>query len=116
MSAILKTEKLRVEYIGGEIQKTSKVALHGLDLEVRAGEVFGFLRQVRVVARPLVGDGAALRDGYRQIVDASARAVDRASDFARAFVGDSAGDHGIVGSVRGSRGQLCIPLSQSGLA
>lgn len=43
MSAILKTEKLRVEYPGREFQKTPKVALHGLDLEVRAGEVFGFL-------------------------------------------------------------------------
>lgn len=43
MSVILKTEKLRVEYPGREFQKTAKVALHGLDLEVRAGEVFGFL-------------------------------------------------------------------------
>lgn len=43
MSAILKTEKLRVEYPGREFQKTAKVALRGLDLEVRAGEVFGFL-------------------------------------------------------------------------
>lgn len=43
MSSILKTEKLRVEYVGGEFKKASKVALHGLDLEVRAGEVFGFL-------------------------------------------------------------------------
>lgn len=43
MSMILKTEKLRVEYVGGESQKSAKVALHGLDLEVHAGEVFGFL-------------------------------------------------------------------------
>jgi ABC-2 type transport system ATP-binding protein len=43
MNAILKTEKLRVEYFGGSSQKASKVALQGLDLEVRAGEVFGFL-------------------------------------------------------------------------
>lgn len=43
MSAILKTEKLRVEYVGGEWQKASKVALHGLDLQISAGEVFGFL-------------------------------------------------------------------------
>ena len=43
MEIILKTEKLRVEYSGGEFQKTPKVALHGLDLEVHAGEVFGFL-------------------------------------------------------------------------
>jgi len=43
MSAILRTKKLRVEYVGGEVSKTAKVALHGLDLEVRAGEVFGFL-------------------------------------------------------------------------
>jgi ABC-2 type transport system ATP-binding protein len=43
MSAILRAEKLRVEYVGGELQKTPKVALRGLDLEVKAGEVFGFL-------------------------------------------------------------------------
>jgi len=43
MSAILKLEKLRVEYPGVEASKTKKVALQGLDLEVRAGEVFGFL-------------------------------------------------------------------------
>lgn len=43
MSAILKTEKLRVEYRGDRSKQTVKVALHGLDLEVRAGEVFGFL-------------------------------------------------------------------------
>lgn len=43
MSIILKIERLRVEYPGREFQKAPKVALHGLDLEVRAGEVFGFL-------------------------------------------------------------------------
>jgi ABC-2 type transport system ATP-binding protein len=43
METILKTDKLRVEYSGGEFQKTPKVALQGLDLEVHAGEVFGFL-------------------------------------------------------------------------
>jgi ABC-2 type transport system ATP-binding protein len=43
MSIILKTDKLRVEFRDREFQKTPKVALHGLDLEVRAGEVFGFL-------------------------------------------------------------------------
>jgi ABC-2 type transport system ATP-binding protein len=43
MSAILKTEKLRVEFINREFRQATKVALHGLDLEVNAGEVFGFL-------------------------------------------------------------------------
>jgi ABC-2 type transport system ATP-binding protein len=43
MSAILKTEKLRVEYASRESRSGIKVALNGLDLEVRAGEVFGFL-------------------------------------------------------------------------
>src|SRR5882672_2054610 len=43
MNVILKTEKLRVEYHSREFRQTSKVALQGLDLEVRAGEVFGFL-------------------------------------------------------------------------
>ncbi len=43
MSTILKTEKLRVEYRGRELRRAVKVALHGLDLEVGAGEVFGFL-------------------------------------------------------------------------
>lgn len=42
MSIILKCEKLRVEYPARDNQAV-KVALHGLDLEVRAGEVFGFL-------------------------------------------------------------------------
>lgn len=43
METILKTETLRVEYRSREVQKQSKIALHGLDLEVKAGEVFGFL-------------------------------------------------------------------------
>jgi ABC-2 type transport system ATP-binding protein len=43
MSTILKTEKLRVEYRSRELRQGTKVALQGLDLEVRAGEVFGFL-------------------------------------------------------------------------
>ncbi|HEX7652374.1 MAG TPA: ABC transporter ATP-binding protein, partial [Verrucomicrobiae bacterium] len=43
MSAILQTQKLRVEYRSQELRQSAKVALHGLDLEVRAGEVFGFL-------------------------------------------------------------------------
>jgi len=43
MSAILQTQKLRVEYRSRELRQPVKVALHGLDLEVRAGEVFGFL-------------------------------------------------------------------------
>jgi ABC-2 type transport system ATP-binding protein len=43
MSAILKTEKLRVEFTSGELRQTTKVALGGLDLEVNDGEVFGFL-------------------------------------------------------------------------
>ena len=43
MSAILKTQKLRVEFRSREMRQATKVALAGLDLEVRAGEVFGFL-------------------------------------------------------------------------
>lgn len=43
METILKTETLRVEYSSRVVQKQSKIALHGLDLEVKAGEVFGFL-------------------------------------------------------------------------
>jgi ABC-2 type transport system ATP-binding protein len=43
MTAILQTQKLRVEYRSRELRQGTKVALHGLDLEVRAGEVFGFL-------------------------------------------------------------------------
>jgi len=43
MTAILKTQKLRVEYRSRDLRQATKVALTGLDLEVRAGEVFGFL-------------------------------------------------------------------------
>jgi len=43
MSVILKTEKLRVEFTSKDLRKTIKVALSGLDLEVQAGEVYGFL-------------------------------------------------------------------------
>ncbi len=43
MSAILKTEKLQVEFKSREFRQGTKIALHGLDLEVNAGEVFGFL-------------------------------------------------------------------------
>jgi ABC-2 type transport system ATP-binding protein len=43
MSAILRTEKLRVEYRSRELKQSAKIALHGLDLSVHAGEVFGFL-------------------------------------------------------------------------
>ena len=43
MTAILQTQKLRVEYRSREVRQGSKIALHGLDLEVHAGEVFGFL-------------------------------------------------------------------------
>jgi len=43
MSVILKTEKLRVEFTSHEFRQTPKIALSGLDLEVSAGEVFGFL-------------------------------------------------------------------------
>ncbi len=43
MTAILQTQKLRVEYRSRELRQATKVALNGLDLEVRAGEVFGFL-------------------------------------------------------------------------
>jgi ABC-2 type transport system ATP-binding protein len=43
MSIILKTQKLRVEYRSRELRQATKTALTGLDLEVRAGEVFGFL-------------------------------------------------------------------------
>src|ERR1700722_16722798 len=43
MGVILKTEKLRVEFSSREFRQTTKVALRGLDLEVNAGEVFGFL-------------------------------------------------------------------------
>ena len=43
MSVILKTERLRVEFTSREFRKTTKVALQGLDLEVSAGQAFGFL-------------------------------------------------------------------------
>jgi len=43
MSVILQTQKLRVEYHSRELRQPVKVALTGLDLEVRAGEIFGFL-------------------------------------------------------------------------
>ncbi|MBW8863339.1 MAG: ABC transporter ATP-binding protein [Verrucomicrobia bacterium] len=43
MNAIVKTEKLCVEYRSREIRQTPKIALQNLDLEVGAGEVFGFL-------------------------------------------------------------------------
>lgn len=43
MTEILRIDKLRVEYVGDRAQKTAKVALHGLDLKICAGEVFGFL-------------------------------------------------------------------------
>src|SRR5512135_962381 len=43
MAAILRTEKLRVEYGGGRRGEGPKIALRGLDLSVNAGEVFGFL-------------------------------------------------------------------------
>src|SRR5581483_11720976 len=41
--AIVKIEKLRVEFHTREIGESVKVALHGLDLMVNPGEVFGFL-------------------------------------------------------------------------
>ncbi len=43
MTAIVQTQKLRVEYRSREMRAGNKVALNGLDLEVHAGEVFGFL-------------------------------------------------------------------------
>lgn len=44
MKTILKTERLRVEFTSRRFRKaTTKVALHGLNLQVNAGEVFGFL-------------------------------------------------------------------------
>src|SRR5277367_7157652 len=43
MAPILKTDNLRVEYRSREMRHATKVALNGLDLEVSAGEVFGFL-------------------------------------------------------------------------
>ncbi len=43
MTTILKADKLRVEYRSREMRQATKVALANLDLEVHAGEVFGFL-------------------------------------------------------------------------
>jgi ABC-2 type transport system ATP-binding protein len=44
MSAvILNTENLRVEFPGRELGESAKVALKGLNLSIRQGEVFGFL-------------------------------------------------------------------------
>jgi len=43
MDAILRTEKLRVEYPVRQRGEIPKVALDSLDLTVKAGEVFGFL-------------------------------------------------------------------------
>ena len=43
MTTILQTQKLRVEYRSREVRAENKIALRGLDLEVRAGEVFGVL-------------------------------------------------------------------------
>jgi ABC-2 type transport system ATP-binding protein len=40
---ILKTENLRVEFRSRELGRSTKVALHGLNLAVNAGETFGFL-------------------------------------------------------------------------
>jgi ABC-2 type transport system ATP-binding protein len=43
MGAVLKTDRLRVEYRSRELRQPSKIALAGLDLEIHAGEIFGFL-------------------------------------------------------------------------
>jgi ABC-2 type transport system ATP-binding protein len=43
MTAIIETRQLKVEYRSRELRQPVKIALRGLDLEVRAGEVFGFL-------------------------------------------------------------------------
>src|ERR1700753_1475286 len=43
MTAIIETRQLKVEYRSRELRQPVKTALRGLDLEVRAGEVFGFL-------------------------------------------------------------------------
>jgi ABC-2 type transport system ATP-binding protein len=40
---ILKTENLRVEFRSKELDRTTKVALKGLNLSIHAGETFGFL-------------------------------------------------------------------------
>src|SRR5665213_2807964 len=44
MNVILKTEKLRVEFKSREFRQAPKIALRGLDLEVSAGEVLGFVQ------------------------------------------------------------------------
>jgi ABC-2 type transport system ATP-binding protein len=43
MSEILKIDRLRVEFRSRERKQETKVALHGLNLRVAPGEVFGFL-------------------------------------------------------------------------
>src|SRR5580704_6641868 len=43
MAQILKTDNLRVEYRSREMRNATKLALRGLNLEVHAGEIFGFL-------------------------------------------------------------------------
>lgn len=43
MTAILRTENLRVEYRSRELKHSAKLALKGLNLSVNSGEVFGFL-------------------------------------------------------------------------
>src|SRR5277367_3762736 len=43
MAPIVKTDSLRVEYRSREMRHATKLALRGLNLEVNAGEVFGFL-------------------------------------------------------------------------
>ncbi|MEW6302453.1 MAG: ABC transporter ATP-binding protein [Verrucomicrobiota bacterium] len=43
MNAILRTDKLRVEFRSRELGQETKVALQGLNLAVSQGEVFGFL-------------------------------------------------------------------------
>jgi len=43
MTAVLRTENLRVEYKSRELKQQTKVALKGLNLTVQQGEVFGYL-------------------------------------------------------------------------
>src|ERR1022692_813334 len=43
MNSILRTEDLRVEYRSRDLKQTVNLALKGLNLNVFAGEVFGFL-------------------------------------------------------------------------
>jgi ABC-2 type transport system ATP-binding protein len=43
MTAVLRTENLRVEYKSRELKQQTKVALKGLNLSVEQGEVFGYL-------------------------------------------------------------------------